>query len=143
MCVQGENVGKVTRWSNRLVQKCRVTTTVPLHLIPRIDTPTLCQMEPRKFLGLETSGYFSLQDLLITSPNFSFLELKSCSNHMTGFSELKHQVCHHNQCAKGFGKMLTFTKHGNQIAQMSKLSHLCQFVLGSYSSNRRRPTRFL
>ncbi len=46
-------MGKVTRWSKELVQKYRVATTVPFHLMYRINPPTLCEMELRKFLGLE------------------------------------------------------------------------------------------
>ncbi len=123
---QGQNVGEVTRWSKWLVHKCRIATTVPLHHIPCINPPTLWQIEPRKFLGLEISGYLILQDLLITSLDFSCPQSKSCSKQVTGFSKLRHQVYHHNQCARSFGKMLSFSKHGNQIAQMNKLSHLCQ-----------------
>ncbi len=126
MCVQGEGVGKVTRWNKRLVQKCKVAVAVPLHLVSCINPPTLCQMEPRKLLGLETLGYLILQDLLIISPDFSFSKSKSCSNQVTRFSKLKHLVYRHDWCAGNFGRTLSFSKHGNQIAQMSKPSHLCQ-----------------
>ncbi len=84
-------MGKSTRWSKQLVQKCRVAAAiVPFHLVLCIDPSTLCQMEPRKFLGLEIFGYLILQDLLIISPNFSFPKLKFCSNQVIRLSELKH-----------------------------------------------------
>jgi len=106
-------VGKVTRWRKQLVQKCKVVVVIPLHLVPHINPPTLCQMEPRKFLGLEISGYLILQDLLITSLDFSFPKLKFYSNQVTRFSKLKHQIYHHNWCVGDFGKILSFNKHGN------------------------------
>jgi len=41
-----------------------------------MDLLTLCQIKPKKFLGLEIFGYLILQDLLITSPNFSYLKIE-------------------------------------------------------------------
>jgi hypothetical protein len=54
-----------------------------------------------------------MQDLMIISPDFSFSELKSCSNQGIGFLELKHLVYRHDWCAGDFGRTLSFSKHGN------------------------------
>jgi hypothetical protein len=106
-------MGEVTRLNKQLVHKCKVVTTIPLHLIPCIDLLTLCEIEPRKFLGLEIYGYLILRDFSITSPDFSCSKLKSCSKQVTRFLELKHQVYHHDWHVGGFGNMLSFNKHGN------------------------------
>jgi hypothetical protein len=92
------------------VHKFRSAATVPFHLIPHMDLFTLCQIKPKKFLRLEIFRYFILQDLLITSPNFSYSELRSYSKQVTRFSKLRHHVYHHNWCVGGFGRMLNFNK---------------------------------
>jgi hypothetical protein len=62
------------------VQNCNNSS---LHLVLCIDLFTVCKIKPKKFLKLEISGYFILQDLLIISLDFSYLELKSCSKQVT------------------------------------------------------------
>ncbi len=53
-------MGEFIRWNKQLVHKCKIVAVVPLHLVPHIDLPTLCQIELKKFLRLKIFGYLIL-----------------------------------------------------------------------------------